>query len=156
MSFADMNTPRLPSELADVFVVSNDPSRIDFEFVHAYLAKSYWSPGLPKEILRRAIEGSLCFGGYLNGEQVAFARVVTDQATFAYLCDVFVAPQYHGRGFGNQLMAAIMAHPSLQGLRRFMLATRDAHALYAKHGFASPSRPETLMEILRPDIYLQQ
>lgn len=138
------------------WIISDDRSRIDFEFVHRFLSQSYWSPGLPREVLRRAIEGSLCFGGYLGDSQVAFARVVTDQATFAYLCDVFVAPEHQGRGFGKRLIEAVMAHPSLKGLRRFLLSTRDAHRLYAKSGFAPLSRPETMMEILRPGIYLQK
>ncbi|WP_447731159.1 GNAT family N-acetyltransferase [Pseudoxanthomonas suwonensis] len=135
--------------------ISDDRSELDVDLIHRFLSReTYWSKGIPRETVERAIAGSLCFGGYLEGEgQVAFARVVTDGATFGYLADVFVLPEYRGRGFSKQLMAAVMAHPQLQGLRRFMLATSDAHGLYARFGFREPARPRTLMEILRPDIY---
>lgn len=133
--------------------ISTERSRLDFEFVHGYLAKTYWSTGLPAEILKRAIKNSLCFGAYSEGRQVGFARVISDYATFAYLCDVFVDPSCTRRGIGKKLMTAIMAHSSLQGLRRFSLATRDAHGLYESFGFQSPQKPETLMEILQSDMY---
>jgi GNAT superfamily N-acetyltransferase len=150
-----MTAEPLPNQSDGSFVVSDDPNRISFEFVHNYLANSYWSPGLPEEVLRRAMAGSLCFGGYLSGEQVAFGRVVTDKATFAYLCDVFVSPKHQGRGFGTKLIAAIMQHDSLQGLRRFMLATKDAHDIYRKHGFQPVEHPDRMMDILKPSIYQQ-
>jgi GNAT superfamily N-acetyltransferase len=102
----------------------------------------------------RAIENSLCFGGYVDGRQVAFARVVTDYATFGNLVDVFVIPEFRGRGYGVEIMKAVMAHPSLKGLRRFMLATGDAHGLYEKFGFTAPLRPETLMERYFPNMYV--
>ncbi|WP_017462820.1 GNAT family N-acetyltransferase [Dyella ginsengisoli] len=136
-----------------------DTSReaLDRDMIHAFLAEqAYWSRGIPRETVERAIEGSLCFGGYLDGHQVAFARVVTDGATFGYLADVFVLPEHRGRGHAKTLMAAVMAHPQLQGLRRFSLATLDAHALYAGFGFTAPSRPQNLMEKLDPDIYTRQ
>jgi GNAT superfamily N-acetyltransferase len=136
-----------------------DTSReaLDRDMIHAFLAEqAYWSRGIPRETVERAIEGSLCFGGYLDGRQVAFARVVTDGATFGYLADVFVLPEYRGHGHAKALMAAVMAHPQLQGLRRFSLATLDAHALYAGFGFTAPSRPQNLMEKLDPDIYTRQ
>ena len=136
-----------------------DTSReaLDRDMIHAFLAEqAYWSRGIPRETVERAIEGSLCFGGYLDGRQVAFARVVTDGATFGYLADVFVLPEYRGHGHAKALMAAVMAHPQLQGLRRFSLATLDAHALYAGFGFTTPSRPQNLMEKLDPDIYTRQ
>ena len=136
-----------------------DTSReaLDRDMIHAFLAEqAYWSRGIPRETVERAIEGSLCFGGYLDGRQVAFARVVTDGATFGYLADVFVLPEYRGHGYAKALMAAVMAHPQLQGLRRFSLATLDAHALYAGFGFTAPSRPQNLMEKLDPDIYTRQ
>lgn len=136
-----------------------DTSReaLDRNMIHAFLAEqAYWSRGITRETVERAIEGSLCFGGYLDGRQVAFARVVTDGATFGYLADVFVLPQYRGHGHAKALMAAVMAHPQLQGLRRFSLATSDAHTLYAGFGFTAPSRPQTLMEKLDPDIYTRQ
>jgi GNAT superfamily N-acetyltransferase len=136
-----------------------DTSReaLDRDMIHAFLAEqAYWSRGIPRETVERAIEGSLCFGGYVDGRQVAFARVVTDGATFGYLADVFVLPAFRGQGHARTLMAAVMAHPLLQGLRRFSLATLDAHALYAGFGFTAPSRPQNLMEKLDPDIYTRQ
>lgn len=125
------------------------------ERIHAYLSRSYWATGIPTELVRRSIENSLCFGIFNNGEQVAFARVVTDRATFAYLCDVFVLEEHRGRGIGKWLIRAVMEHPDLQGLRRFMLATRDAHTLYTQFGFVQTARPESLMEIVKPGLYLE-
>ncbi len=116
--------------------------------------RAYWSLGIPAETVARAIAGSLCFGGYVEGVgQVAFARVVSDFATFGYLADVFVLPAQRGQGYSKQLLDAVFAHPQLQGLRRFMLATWDAHDLYARYGFTAPARPDRLMEISRPDLY---
>jgi GNAT superfamily N-acetyltransferase len=139
----------------DALRISTDRCELDVDLIHRFLSQeAYWSRGIPRATVERAIAGSLCFGGYLeDAGQVAFARVTTDGATFGYLADVFVVPSQRGRGFGKRLMDAVMAHPQLQGLRRFMLATGDAHGLYAQYGFAAPSRPQTLMEILRPDIY---
>lgn len=139
----------------DALRISTDRGELDVDLIHRFLSEeAYWSRGIPRATVERAIAGSLCFGGYLEGiGQVAFARVTTDGATFGYLADVFVLPSQRGRGFSKQLMDAVMAHPQLQGLRRFMLATGDAHGLYAQYGFTAPSRPQTLMEILRPDIY---
>jgi GNAT superfamily N-acetyltransferase len=139
----------------DALRISTDRDELDVDLIHRFLSEeAYWSRGIPRATVERAIAGSLCFGGYLEGiGQVAFARVTTDGATFGYLADVFVLPSQRGRGFSKQLMDAVMAHPQLQGLRRFMLATGDAHGLYAQYGFTAPSRPQTLMEILRPDIY---
>ncbi|TWG91445.1 putative acetyltransferase [Luteimonas sp. J16] len=135
--------------------IDTRPEAMDVDAIHGFLAReAYWSRGIPRATVERAIAGSLCFGGFVEGAgQVAFARVVTDCATFAYLCDVFVLPQWRGRGYARQLMDAVMADPRLQGLRRFLLATSDAHGLYRRYGFAAPARPGTLMEILRPDIY---
>jgi GNAT superfamily N-acetyltransferase len=103
--------------------------------------------------VRRSIDHSLCFGGYVASGQVAFARVISDFATFANLVDVFVLPSHRGKHYGKRMVEAVMAHPDVQGLRRFTLATFDAHALYARHGFHAPQYPETLMEIYRPDVY---
>ncbi len=132
--------------------VSTDKGELDVPLIRRFLSTgAYWSPGVSRETVERAIAGSLCFGGYLEGTgQVAFARVVTDAATFAYLADVFFLPEHRGRGHSRQLMDAVMAHPQLQGLRRFMLATLDVHGLYAQYGFVSVARPERLMEITRP------
>ncbi len=135
--------------------ISTDKHELDVDRVHRFLStEAYWSRGIPREVVERAIAGSLCFGGYVEGAgQVAFARVISDFATFAYLADVFVLPEQRGRGYGRQLVAAIVAHPRLQGLRRFMLATFDAHGLYAPFGFAPAARPDRLMEKLDMDIY---
>ncbi len=130
--------------------ISTDKGELDVPLIHRFLSTgAYWSPGVARETVERAIAGSLCFGGYLDGAgQVAFARVITDAATFAYLADVFVLPAHRGRGHAVQLMDAVVAHPQLQGLSRFMLATLDAHGLYARYGFVAPARPERLMEIV--------
>ncbi|CAN7265249.1 GNAT family N-acetyltransferase [Pseudoxanthomonas sp. LjRoot143] len=135
--------------------VSTDKAELDLPLIHRFLStEAYWSLGIPEETVARAVAGSLCFGGHVDGVgQVAFARVVSDFATFAYLADVFVLPAHRGRGYSKQLVAEVMVHPQLQGLRRFMLATSDAHGLYAQYGFDTPARPQTLMEVSRPDIY---
>jgi GNAT superfamily N-acetyltransferase len=136
------------------FEISSEPARLDMAVVHGYLSEqSTWAVGMPRALLERAVANSLCFGGYLDGRQIAFARVVSDRATFANLVDVFVLPEYRGRGYSKALMAAVLAHPELQGLRRFMLATADAHGLYAQFGFTAPLRPASLMERYFPDIY---
>ena len=114
---------------------------------------SYWAAGIPEETVRRAIEGSLCFGVYWGGRQLGFARIISDYATFAYLADVFITPEFRGLGLSKALMAFIVEHPKLQGLRRWMLATADAHGLYEQFGFKALARPERIMEISRPDIY---
>ncbi|MBQ1782737.1 MAG: GNAT family N-acetyltransferase [Gammaproteobacteria bacterium] len=142
-----------PASDSQPFVVSTDKSRLDRALIHQFLScQSYWAQGIPESVLNQALEHSLCFGGYLGHHQVAFARVVTDQATFANLLDVFVLPQWRGRGFSGQLLKAVMTHPDLQGLRRFMLATRDAHALYKRLGFGPPLHPNSLMERYQPDL----
>jgi GNAT superfamily N-acetyltransferase len=135
--------------------ISTDPADIDFDVVHGFLSReAYWSRGVPEATLRKAIANSLCFSALADdGLQVGFARVVTDRATFAYLCDVFVANAARGAGIGKALIEAVMAHPDLQGLRRFSLATADAHALYARHGFTPLADPARFMEIYRPGVY---
>jgi len=135
--------------------IGTDKGELDVPLIHRFLStEAYWSLGIPRDTVERAIAGSLCFGGYVEGTgQVAFARVVSDFATFAYLADVFVLPAHRGRGYSKQLVEAVLAHPQLQGLRRWMLATWDAHGLYAQYGFTAPARPERLMEIVRADIY---
>ena len=126
---------------------------MDVDAIHAYLSRSYWAQGIPRDVVAKAIAGSLCFGIFENEQQVGFARVTTDRATFAYLCDVYVLEDHRGRGLATWLMEAVVAHPDLQGLRRFLLATRDAHHLYEKFGFVSLARPDIFMEINRPEIY---
>ena len=137
------------------YTISTDRSRIDVAAVHAFLTHSYWSPSIPEDVIRRGIAGSICFGIYQGSEQVGFARVITDQATYAYLADVYVLEAHRGRGLAKWMMEVIMAHPSLQGLRRFTLATRDAHSLYAQFGFEIVANPDRQMEILRRDIYMK-
>jgi len=137
------------------YEISTDPARLDVTAIHAYLTRSYWSPGIPREIVERALRHSLCFGVYesSSGAQVGLARVVTDYATFAYLCDVYVLEGHRGHGLGKRLMRELMSHPALTGARRAMLATRDAHGLYAGFGFQEAGAAKNLMEIVRPDIY---
>ena len=135
------------------YEISTDPSRLDVDAIHAFLTQSYWSPGIPRAKVARAIEHSLCFGAFWQGQQVGFARVVTDKTTFAYLCDVYVLDAHRGRGLSKQLMDSIVAHADLQGLRRMMLATRDAHGLYAKYGFTPLRAPDLIMEIHKPNVY---
>jgi GNAT superfamily N-acetyltransferase len=123
--------------------------------IYRFLSEqSTWAIGISRVVVERSIENSLCFGGYVDGRQVAFARVVTDFATFGNLVDVFVLPEYRGRGYGTELMQAVMSHPSLKGLRRFTLSTGDQHGLYEKFGFTAPQKPETLMERYFPNIYV--
>jgi GNAT superfamily N-acetyltransferase len=137
------------------YELSADPARLDIAAIHAYLTRSYWSPGIPRETVERAARHSLCFGIYevASGAQVGFTRVVTDHATFAYLCDVYVLEAHRGRGLSKWMMREVMSHPALAGARRAMLATRDAHGLYRQFGFAGTERNTNLMEIVRPDIY---
>ncbi|NMO22652.1 GNAT family N-acetyltransferase [Pyxidicoccus fallax] len=137
------------------FVISTDRSRVDVEAVHRFLQSSYWAAGIPLEVVRRSVANSLPFGLYrvATGEQVGFARVTTDFATFAYLADVFIADAVRGHGLGKWLVERIVGHPELQGLRRWMLATRDAHSLYAQHGFTPLSAPESFMQKWDPEVY---
>ena len=136
------------------FEVSTDPARIDVGLVHRFLSEeSSWARGLPPAQVEKAQSNNRGFGGYLDGNQVAFARVITDRATFANMVDVFVLPGHRGNGYSKQLVESVLAHPDLQGLRRFTLATGDAHGLYARFGFTPPLRPATLMERYYPDVY---
>ena len=136
------------------YEISTDPKRIDLEFVHLELARSYWSPGIPRPVVEKAIENSVVFGLYRpDGRQVGFARLVTDAATFAYLCDVVIAEAERGGGLGTWMTECVVGHPDLQRLRRWMLVTRDAHGLYEKSGWAPPKEPARYMERVFPDIY---
>src|ERR1700742_3363012 len=121
--------------MSSPYEISTDRSRLNVTLIHDFLRSSYWAKDIPREIVERSIEGSLCFGAYADGRQVGFARVVSDFATFGYLADVFVLTEHRGKGVGKLLMANILKHPQLQGLRRFLLATKDAHGLYAQFGF---------------------
>src|SRR6267154_160218 len=136
------------------YVISINKTRLDVSAIHAYLARSYWSPGIPKAIVEKAIAGSLCFGLFSEqGEQVGFARAITDGATFAYLADVYVLEEHRAKGLGKWMVETILAHLSLQGLRRILLATRDAHELYTPFGFKSLATSESFMSIHRPNPY---
>jgi GNAT superfamily N-acetyltransferase len=144
------------SERRGEYEIATDPARLDRPLIHAFLSEhAYWSIGVPQTVVDRAIEHSLCFGLYRAGTQIGFARVVTDRATFAYLADVFVMPEARGQGLSKWLIDAILRHPELQGLRRWLLATRDAHGLYARFGFTSPASPVRFMERHDPDVYLR-
>lgn len=139
----------------DGYEISTDPARLDIDAMHACLARSYWSPGIPRDIVERAARHSLCFGLYekATGAQLGLARVVTDHATFAYLCDVYLLEAHRGRGLGKWLVRQAVGHPAVAGARRAMLATRDAHGLYRQFGFTDVGTSRTLMEIVRPDPY---
>jgi GNAT superfamily N-acetyltransferase len=144
------------------YLISTNPAWLDLDVIHAFLSKhSYWARGIPRDVVARSITNSLCFGVYSvenkasnpSRRQVGFARVTTDRATFAYLGDVFILPEHRGRGLSKRLMEAVLAHPDLQGLRRWMLATADAHELYRKFGFGLLSQPERFMQRHDPDVY---
>ncbi len=135
------------------YTISTDRRRIDLEMVHGFLTAAYWSTGIPREVIEQAIEQSLVFGLYEGDNQIGLARVVTDSATFAYVCDVFVLPQHRGQGLGVWLMETVVGHPSLREIRRWMLLTRDAHNLYRRVGFTPPARPERYMERVDPKPY---
>ena len=133
------------------FLISTDQSLLDFDMIYNYLSgESYWAKGVPVETLKKAIANSLCFGIYLQNRQVGLGRVVTDKATFAYICDVFVLAEFRRQGLSKWLVQTIVKHPELQGLRRWSLATADAHGLYKQFGFTEISRPERWMEKFKP------
>nr|AOO54675.1 n-acetyltransferase gcn5 [uncultured bacterium] len=133
----------------DEFVITDNPDDLDIEVIHRFLRESYWARGIPRAVVERSMANSLCFGLYLHGRQIGFSRAITDRATFAYLADVFVLPDFRRRGLAAWLVTCIVGHPDLQGLRRIMLATADAHGLYRGCGFSSLKAPENFMEIGR-------
>ena len=135
------------------FSISTDPSRLDRALIHEFLGRSYWAAGIPREVVDRSIDHAMCFGVFDDGSQVGFARVITDRATFAYLADVFVLESHRGRGIATWLMDVIKGHPDLQGLRRWILMTRDAHGLYRKFGFREIADPSRCMEIVDREVY---
>jgi GNAT superfamily N-acetyltransferase len=139
------------------YLLSDDPSRLDLDVIHGYLAReSYWAGDIPRDIVERAVRNSLCIGAYASaGFQVGLARLVTDYATYAWLCDVFVVESHRRHGLGKALIQAVVAHPRLQNLRRIALATRDAHGLYAQFGFTPLATPQTHMERRNQEIYRQ-
>ena len=135
------------------FTVSTDPARLHLDVVHGYLTRSYWAEGIPREVVARSMEGALCFGLHEGAAQIGFARVITDRATYAYLADVFVLEPFRGQGLGVWMMECVLAHPDLQGLRRWSLVTRDAHALYGRFGFTALPAPDRYMEKVDPEVY---
>ena len=137
------------------FTITTDTSRIDLDVVHRFLTSCYWAEGIPREVVARSIEHSLNFGLFHRERQIGFARVVTDCATFGYLGDVFVLEDYRGQGLGRWLVEVVHAHPELQGFRRWVLLTRDAHALYRQVGYAALTSPERYMERWAKDVYRQ-
>jgi len=132
------------------FLVSTEPGRLQLDAIQDFLSQAYWAQGRPRATIERSINNSLCFGMYAGEDQVGFARVVTDFATYAWLCDVFIRKDYRGRGLGKILLSSIIAHPELQHLRRWALATSDAHSLYHQFGFERVAEPEKLMELFNP------
>ncbi len=131
----------------DGYLISTNPAKLDFAVIHHYLSdRSYWSAGIPKDLVRKAADGSICFGVYQGVEQIGYTRLITDGATFGYLADVFILDEYQGQGLGKWLIDSILTHPACQGFRRWVLATQDAHGLYAKFGFEPLKHPEVYME----------
>ena len=135
------------------FTLSTDKSKLDPSVIHAFLTESYWSNGCSMDNVLRRIENAVCVGVYANDKQIGFARVITDKATFAYIADVFILESHRGQGLSKQLIAFILAQPDLQNLRRWTLATRDAHGLYQQFGFVPFGHPELWMEIMNPNAY---
>ena len=138
------------------YSISSNPKEMDLSVIHGYLSSSYWAKGIPLQVMEKAINNSLCFGVFTNaGEQVGFARMITDYATSAYLADVFVLEKHRGKGISKWLVKTIIEYPDLQGLRRMLLATSDAHGLYQQFGFTPLNSPELFMELHQPDVYLK-
>lgn len=136
------------------YTLSDDPARLDPRAIHAYLTRSYWSPDIPYELVERALRSSLSIGAYdAAGRQVGLVRLVSDHATFCYVCDVYVLEEHRGHGLSKAMLAMAVAHPLLQGLRRWSLVTADAHGLYRQFGFTPVTQPQRHMERLDPDIY---
>ncbi|HJY86690.1 MAG TPA: GNAT family N-acetyltransferase [Candidatus Acidoferrales bacterium] len=134
------------------FLITNDPARLDVDSIHGFLSKEFWdSEGIARDVVERSIRGSLCFGVYDGQRQIGFARVVTDGATFAYLCDDYILEDYRGKGLGKWLMECILSHPDLQGLHRWVVVTRDIR-LYTKVGFTPLKEPETYLEMVKPSV----
>lgn len=137
------------------YTISTNKQRLDINVIHGFLTRAYWSTGIPRETVEQALKHSLSFGLYKGQEQIGLARLVTDYTTFAYLADVFILEPYRGQGLSKWLLEVITTHPELQGLRRWLLATKDAHGLYKQSGFVPLRNPERFMEIQDPDIYIR-
>jgi N-acetylglutamate synthase-like GNAT family acetyltransferase len=140
----------------DQYEINSDRSKLDLEVIHGYLSRSYWAEDIPEEVVKKAIENSLCFGVYNNDKQVGFARVISDHSTFAYLADVFILEEERGKGLSKWLMECILKHEQLQGLRNFCLLTRDAHSLYEKFGFKNFEKPQNFMAIKKDNFYKKE
>lgn len=156
-----MSPFRYQHEAYPTYEIDTDPNRLELVRLHRFLSEeAYWSRGIPRRVIEKTVEGSLCWGVYLQAtphhpeQQVGFARVVTDKATFAWLCDVYIEQAHRGQGLSKWLVEVLLSHPQLQGLRRFMLATADAHTLYQRFGFQHPT-PGRLLELTRPNLYLE-
>jgi GNAT superfamily N-acetyltransferase len=148
-----MPIPSIFEQHRGQFFISTDKSRLNLDVIHEFLVHSYWSANIPRETVARTIENSMCFGIYSGDKQIGFARIISDYATFAYLADVFVLEEYRGKGLSKWMMQCIVEHPDLQGLRRWVLGTKDAHGLYAQFGFKPLHSPERFMEIHNADVY---
>jgi GNAT superfamily N-acetyltransferase len=135
------------------FLFSTDKKKLDLTYIHNFLTQSYWAPGIPLHLVESSVKNSLCIGIYTNNKQIGFARVITDYTTFAWLADVFVDERFRGRGLSKTLMTFILSFEEFRLLRRFMLATRDAHGLYAQFGFKSLESPDRFMALHQPDVY---
>jgi len=138
--------------------ITEDKTEMDIDAIHHYLSRSYWAENIPKTVVAKAIENSLCFGVLFvdeqqNQQQIGFARVITDSATFAYLADVYILAEHRGNGLSKKMMKGIVEHPQLQGLRRMMLATKDAHGLYQQFGFEPLSEQQMFMQVWTPNAY---
>ncbi|HVF81176.1 MAG TPA: GNAT family N-acetyltransferase [Flavisolibacter sp.] len=142
--------------MKDDYIISDNKGKVNVAYVHRFLSQSYWAEGIPLDVVQRSINGSLCFSVLYKEDQIGFARVITDEATFAYLCDVFIDEKHRGRGLSKWLMETVLAYPGLQGLRRFMLATRDAHSLYRQYHFVPLTFTDRWMHIHQPDAYKKQ
>jgi N-acetylglutamate synthase-like GNAT family acetyltransferase len=141
--------------LPEGYAISTDAALLDIDVIHGFITRSYWAKAIPRTLIEQMIRRSLCFGVYHRGAQAGFARVISDYTTFGYLADVFILPEHRGQGLSKVLVATVMAHPELQGLRRWMLVTADAQSLYAPFGFKPVAQPERYMEIHRPGLYQQ-
>jgi GNAT superfamily N-acetyltransferase len=138
------------------YTISTDSSRFNVEMIHRFLSNSYWAKQVPRDTVQRSIDHAMCFGVFDGDEQVGFARVITDRATSASIGDLFIVESHRRRGLAKRLMKAILEHPELQGLRRWSLATEDAHGLYQQFGFRPLAKPQTHMELVNPEIYQRQ
>jgi GNAT superfamily N-acetyltransferase len=145
----------MPHELSHAgYLISDDPARLEVDAIHAFLTRSYWAEGIPRDVVARSVANSLCLGIYTAScEQVGLVRIITDYTTFAYLCDVYVLEAHRGRGLSKAAMDLLITHPKLQGLRRMQLVTNDAHGLYARYGFKVVEQPERHMEKRVPNAY---